>query len=149
MDKSGFIKIMNDNLKLVREEFGLTQEKMAAMIGISKKSLVESEKGRRSLSWNEAALLACIFSGSSVIRSEIGEDAQEIVEAIAFSDCEVRYPSTMGGKIWWKVVEAKDDYKIQQNLVSNHYRLLDGKDRRLISSFDLEEVRKYLEEITR
>ena len=140
---------MNDDLKRVRSEYGLTQEKMAVMLGISKKSLVESEKGRRSLSWNEAALLACIFSKSSVLRSDVGDDAQEIVEAIAFSDSEVRYPSTMGGKVWWKVVERKDDYKIQQNLVSDHYRLLDGKDRRLISSFDLEEVRQYLEEITK
>ncbi|MBT2668782.1 hypothetical protein J7J00_25590 [Bacillus sp. ISL-4] len=31
---------------------------------------------------------------------------------------------TMGG-IWWKEVEYRGDFRLQQNLISNHYRILD------------------------
>ena len=51
MDRREFISEINGMLKLVRTEYGLTQEKMADVLGISKKSLVESEKGRRPLGW--------------------------------------------------------------------------------------------------
>lgn len=147
MNRAEFIDLMNANLKLVRTEFGLTQEKMATMIGISKKSLVESEKGRRPLAWNEAALFAAIFSKSVVLQNAVGGDALELVEALAFEDSDYRLSSTMGGKIWWRVIETHGKYKIQQNLISNHYRLLDDHDRRYISSFHLDEVKEYLEAI--
>ena len=149
MDRAEFIALMNTNLKLVRTEFGLTQDKMAVILGISKKSLVESEKGRRDLTWTEAALFATIFSKSSVLQNALGGDAAELVEALAFADVEIKYPSTMGGKIWWRVVEEKGGFRIQQNVISNHYRLLDSDDRRLISSFKLEEIKEYLEAITK
>ena len=46
MERTEFISIMNSKIKLIRTEFDLTQEKMAEAIGISKKTLVEIEKGR-------------------------------------------------------------------------------------------------------
>ena len=48
MTKKEFAVRMDTMLKAVRKEYGFTQEKMAVVLGISKKTLVEIEKGRSS-----------------------------------------------------------------------------------------------------
>lgn len=145
MNREEFVDKVNSKLKLVRTEYNLTQDKMAAILGISKKTLVESEKGRRSLGWTESVALVTIFAGSTILRDTLGEDCREMVAALALEDIKIVYPSTMGGKIWWRDIRKEDGYRIQQNVISNHYRLLDPKDRRLVSSFKLKDVEEYLE----
>ena len=147
MNREEFIAIVNKDLKLVRTEYGLTQDKMAIILGISKKTLVESEKGRRSIGWTEAVALVTIFSESTILQNSFGDDLQGVVSALAFENVEINYPSTMGGRVWWKEITSKDGYRIQQNLVSAHYRILDSEDRKLISSFDLDEINDYLNTI--
>ena len=147
MTREELITKVNGRLKLVRTEYGLTQDKMAAILGISKKTLVESEKGRRSLGWTETVALTSIFAHSSILKDALGEDFNEMVSALALEGVEITYPPTMGGKVWWREIKSAGGYRIQQNLISNHYRLLDEKDRRLISSFDLKEVEDYLEDL--
>ena len=147
MTREELITKVNGRLKLVRTEYGLTQDKMAAILGISKKTLVESEKGRRSLGWTETVALTSIFAHSSILKDALGEDFNEMISALAFEGVEISYPPTMGGKVWWREIKSAGGYRIQQNLISNHYRLLDEKDRRLISSFDLKEVEDYLEDL--
>ena len=147
MTREELITKVNGRLKLVRTEYGLTQDKMAAILGISKKTLVESEKGRRSLGWTETVALTSIFTHSSILKDALGEDFNEMISALALEGVEISYPPTMGGKVWWREIKSAGGYRIQQNLISNHYRLLDEKDRRLISSFDLKEVEDYLEDL--
>lgn len=147
MTREELITKVNGRLKLVRTEYGLTQDKMAAILGISKKTLVESEKGRRSLGWTEMVALTSIFAHSSILKDALGEDFNEMISALALEGVEISYPPTMGGKVWWREIKSAGGYRIQQNLISNHYRLLDEKDRRLISSFDLKEVEDYLEDL--
>lgn len=148
MTRDEFVNTVNSKLKLVRTEYGLTQDKMAVILGISKKSLVESEKGRRPLGWTEAVALTSIFDKSTILKDALGEDYKEMVSALALRDVEIMYPSTMGGKVWWREVKSRDGYTIQQNIISNHYRLLDAQDRRLISSFDLQVIEEYLNTVT-
>lgn len=147
MNREGLIAIVSSKLKLVRTEYGLTQDKMAAILGISKKSLVESEKGRRPIGWTETVALTAIFSNSEILKDALGDDFREMVSALALEDVEVVYPPTMGGKVWWREISDEKGYHIQQNVISNHYRLLDPGDHRLISSFSLEEVEEYRKEI--
>ena len=45
MKREEFIKTVSSKLKLIRTEYGITQEAMSEMLGISKKTLVETEKG--------------------------------------------------------------------------------------------------------
>ena len=45
---------------------------------------------------------------------------------------------TMGGYIWWKNIEEYKNHRLQQNLLSKHYRILDDENYRLISTFDEE-----------
>lgn len=148
MTREDFIAEVNNKLKLVRTEYGLTQDKMAVILGISKKTLVESEKGRRSIGWTEAVALVTIFQSSTILQNSFGGDPVGVVAALAFENVEVNYPSTMGGRVWWKEIDGLGGYRIQQNIISGHYRLLDSQDHRLISSFDLNEVKDYLDSIS-
>ena len=145
MTKEAFIHEMNQHAKLVRTEYALTQEAMAKALGLSKKTLVEIEKGRSSLGWMGAVARCAIFSGSRVLSGVLGGGAEEMIQALAFQDLSPRYPRTMGGKVWWRTVETRADYRIQQNILSQHYRALDSEDGRVCSSFDLEEIRRRLD----
>ena len=91
--------------------------------------------------------MTAIFANSEILRDALGEDFREMVSALALKDVEVTYPSTMGGKVWWREVKKAYGYRIQQNVISGHYRLLDDADRRLISSFNLKDVEDYLEDL--
>ena len=149
MTKDQFIYEMNQQVKLVRTEYGFTQETMAKALGLSKKTLVEIEKGRSSLGWMGAVAFVTIFSHSQILSRLLGGEAEDMVLALAFDDLQPTYPKTMGGKVWWRYIESVGPYRIQQNLISQHYRALDGEDGRVYSSFDLETVRNYLEQLPR
>ena len=147
MTREEFVAELDGLAKLVRTEYGFSQEVMARVLGISKKTLVEVEKGRRSLGWTGAAALCAIFSDSQVLSGRLGGEAGELIQALAFQDLRPRYPKTLGGKVWWRPVETVGPYRIQQNLLSQHYRALDVEDGRVFSSFDLEEVRRRLRDL--
>lgn len=140
MNKNEFTKFMDKKLKLIRTEYGLTQDKMAAVLGISKKTLIEVEKNRKSLGWTGSVALASIFSDSTILQDALGGDLSDIIIAVGFKDVNVHYPKTWGGKVWWKTISEKNGYRIQQNMFSRHYRLLDRENRRLYASFILEET---------
>lgn len=140
MTKKEFAACMDERLKAVRKEYGFTQEKMAAVLGLSKKTLVEIEKGRSSLGWTGAAAFAAIFSESRILQEGFGGELGDLVEALAFADAKPQYPKTMGGKVWWREIMKKKGFRIQQNLISGHFRLLDKENHRLMASFDMERV---------
>ena len=142
MTKEEFIHEMDRQVKLVRTEYGLTQEAMAKALGLSKKTLVEIEKGRSSLGWMGAVAFSSIFSGSQVLSGLLGGEAEDLVLALAFEDLKPVYPKTMGGKVWWRTVEVIGTFRIQQNILSQHYRALDKENGRVCSSFELDTVRK-------
>ena len=147
MTRESFIAELDRQVKLVRTEYGFTQDVMAKVLGMSKKTLVEIEKGRASLGWTGAVALCTIFSDSQVLSGLLGGEAGDMVRALAFQDLHPRYPRTMGGRVWWRFVETVGPYTIQQNLISQHYRALDREAGRVCSSFDLEEVRRRLREL--
>lgn len=147
MDRNEFVSKADDKLKLVRTEYGYNQEKMADVLGISKKTLVQIEKGRSSLGWTGAIALCTIFERSEVLEAAFGGAAFDMILALAFQDSEPEYPKTMGGKIWWKTLEETGKYKIQQNIVSQHYRILDQYDRRITSSFELQAIKNQIEKM--
>jgi DNA-binding XRE family transcriptional regulator len=145
MNREDFIKVMDGKIKLIRTEYGLTQDKMALILGISKKTLIEIEKNRKSMGWTGSVALASIFSDSSILQDTMGGELSDIIIAVAFKDINVNYPQTLGGKIWWRVILEKNGYRIQQNIFSRHYRLLDQKNRRIYASFCLDETKAIME----
>ena len=149
MERAEFISIMNHKIKLIRTEFDLTQEKMADAIGISKKTLVEIEKGRNSLSWTAAVAAAVIFADSEILADSFGGDTSDLVKVIALNGLDAKLPSqTMGGRVWWQDIKESKGYRIQQNMISRHYRILDAEDRRFFSTFDKKEIEDKLKELT-
>ncbi len=149
MERAEFISIMNSKIKLIRTEFDLTQEKMADAVGISKKTLVEIEKGRNSLSWSAAVAAAVIFADSSILADAFGGETSDLVKVIALNGLDAKLPDkTMGGRIWWQDIKESKGYRIQQNIISRHYRILDAEDRRFFSTFDQKEVEEKLKELT-
>lgn len=146
MTREEFIKKIDFKVKLIRNERNYTQDKMAEIIGVSKKTLVQIEKGRGSLGWTGAVVVCSIFKDSEVLQMTVG-DAQDIVLTLAFNDYEENYTKTMGGKIWWIDIETKGEYKVQNNIISNHYRILNKDDRRICSSFDIDYINKRLNEL--
>ena len=147
MTRAEFVTELDGQVKLVRTEYGFTQEVMANVLGLSKKTLVEIEKGRSSLGWMGAVAFCSLFADSRVLSGLLGGEASDMVLALAFEDTRPVYPKTMGGKVWWRTVEQRNGYKIQQNIISQHYRALDGEDGRVCSSFDLEKVRTIRNEL--
>ena len=70
-----------------------------------------------------------------------------MIQALAFETVKPIYPKTMGGKIWWNTVEVGAGYRIQQNLLSKHYRALDEEDGRIVSALELAAVYERLAEL--
>ncbi|AKL95910.1 transcriptional regulator [Clostridium aceticum] len=147
MNRDEFIKKVDAKLKLIRNEKNFTQDKMAEVIGMSKKTLVQIEKERSTLGWTGAVAVCSIFKHSEVLQMTFGGDPQDIILSLAFSNHEHSYETTLGGKVWWRDVEKTDKYRVQQNIISKHYRILDRQDRRICSSFEIEYIKKRLEEL--
>ncbi len=141
MNREEFIREMDAQLKLVRTEYGYTQEMMAAILGMSKKTLVEIEKGRSSLGWMGAVAFSGLFSDSRILSALLGGEAEEMVKALAFEGKKPYFFPTMGGRVWWRTVEEAEKWRIQQNIISNHFRALDRNDRRISFGFDFERIR--------
>lgn len=149
MTKDEFVKELDQKLKLVRTEFDYSQDKMAEILGMSKKTLVQIEKGRSTLGWMGAVTLCTIFGKSEILAMTFGGQPIEVIMALAFDSTERDYPKTLGGKVWWEEVETSFGYKIQKNLFTQHYRILDSQDRRICSSFEFDHLKKRLEELVR
>ena len=147
MTRDEFIKECNRIEKLIRTEFSYSQEHMAEILGISKKTLVEIEKDRRSLGWSGSVVLCSLFHDSQVLAGAFGGDPGAMIQALAFDHRNRIYPKTMGGNVWWREIETKGEFKIQQNIISQHYRILNGANERTYSTFDLEDIRLHLEQL--
>lgn len=148
MTRADFINIASEKLKLIRIESGYTQDKMSEILGISKKTLVQIEKGRSTLGWAGAVTLCTIFRNSQVLEMTFGGEAQDIILSLAFTDHEIN-ERTMGGKVWWTNIKLTDKFRIQKNIISEHYRILDSQDRRICSSFDYDNIKKRLQELSK
>lgn len=145
MNRNEFVSKMNKQLKAVRTEYGCNQERMAQLLGISKKTLVEIEKGRSSLGWSGAVVLSALFGKSQTLGEALGGEPTDILLALAFDGKEPAYGKTMGGKVWWRQIEEYRGYRLQQNILSQHFRALNQEDERVCSALGAEAVRKHLD----
>ena len=144
MNREKFIEICDANLKAVRTEFSFNQEKMSYILGISKKTLVEIEKGRSSLGWSGSVTLSSIFSESGVLTEIFNKSALDIVRSIAFENSEPNYRKANTTRVWWHKISEKDGCLSEQNIVSQHYRLVAPDNSILASSFDIDDLSKLI-----
>lgn len=148
MEKDEFIRLISKKMKLVRTEQGFSQDKMADIIGISKKTLVQIEKGRADANWTTTVAFCALFNHSELLSSVIGDHPINFVQLIANNSDGTTGEKTMGGKFWWKEIAVKEKFRLQQNYVSNHYRILDEDDYRWFSSFEKKEAIRRLAELS-
>lgn len=136
MTREEIIYKVSEKLRLIRTEAGYTQDKMAEIIGVSKKTLVQIEKGRVEAGWSTVVAVCALFRETETVRFLFGNEPLEVLETIAREGIDYRKEKTMGGKIWWREVEKKNGIILQQNLISQHFRIIDEDHFRIYSSFD-------------
>jgi DNA-binding XRE family transcriptional regulator len=140
---------VSEKLRLIRTEAGYTQDKMAEIIGVSKKTLVQIEKGRVLANWSTAVSICALFRETETVQFLFGNEPLEVLETVAREGIDIRKTKTFGGRIWWKVVSKKNGYILQQNILSKHYRILDERNYRIFSSIDEKLSRQRFKELTK
>lgn len=144
MNREELIEICNRKVKFVRTEFSFSQEKMAVVLGISKKTLVEIEKGRSSLGWTGSVAFCTIFEDSQTLIETFQGRVKQIILDNAFEGCDQKMQAYLGLGIWWHVVRESEKHIIYQNVISQHYRLVSKDGVVMGSSFELEELEKMI-----
>ncbi|ASS75319.1 hypothetical protein CIG75_10170 [Tumebacillus algifaecis] len=142
-----FDKMVSDKLRLIRAELDLTQDKMSETIGISKKTLVQVEKGRQTLGFTASALTAVLFRKSEIVESMFGDSVLEILDLIAGKRQSKGWYKTMGGKVWWTELERTDHFSLQKHVLTGHCRIIDDDKFLHYYSMDLAEAQKRLQEL--
>lgn len=148
MDQFVFNQQVSERAKLIRAEADVTQDRFAEMVGISKKTLVEVEKGRKTFGFTVAVAICVLFRNGEVIKNLFGGAALEVIDLCARNGMMQPKFKTLGGHVFWNVVEERGGFRIQHNRVTGHHRILDPEDYLLFYSFDLEEVRRRFAEVT-
>lgn len=77
---------MSHHAKSVRVEYGLTQEEMARVLGLSKKTLVEIEKMRTSPGRAGAVSLSALFPESQVLAGVFGGKRSDLIHTLVFDE---------------------------------------------------------------
>ncbi|WP_342599570.1 helix-turn-helix transcriptional regulator [Psychrobacillus sp. FSL H8-0483] len=148
MNKEAVIDLISKNVRLIRVEKGYSQEKMATVLGISKKTLVQVEKERTSIGWTNAVVVCALFKDSQILEHILGEEPFEVIETLAHDGMNTPKVKTLGGKMFWNEIAKKGKFRVQQNVISQHYRILDGSDYRWYSTFEEEEIMNRFHELT-
>lgn len=136
MTRDEIIIKVSEKFRLIRTEAGYTQDKMADIIGVSKKTLVQIEKGRVLANWSTVVSICALFRETETVQFLFGNEPLEVLETVAREGIDYRKMKTFGGKIWWRLLTKKNGYILQQNILSKHYRILDEQNYRIFSSFD-------------
>lgn len=148
MNKDQFIQLVLEKIRLVRTEAGHTQDTMAEILGISKKTLVQIEKGRILAGWSTSVVLCALFRDSEILHYSLGGDPLEMLDVYVQDGLHKSKGKTLGGKVWWREVENKGGFRLQQNIISHHFRIIDVENNRWFSSFDELDARKSFEQLT-
>lgn len=147
MTQDEIVDLLTGKIKLVRTELGYTQDKMADILGISKKTLVQIEKERIKASWTVIVALCALFRNSEILNNTLGGNPLDVLEVVVHQYVARSKEKTWGGHVWWKEIDSQKGYRLQQNVISQHYRILDENHYRIYSSFEEEEAKKRLKEI--
>ncbi|WP_059172885.1 helix-turn-helix transcriptional regulator [Bacillus sp. FJAT-27445] len=147
MTRDDIIEMVSEKLRLIRTEAGYTQDKMADIIGVSKKTLVQIEKGRVMAGWSTVVAVCALFRETETVQFLFGNEPLEVLETVAREGIDYRRGKTFGGKIWWRELVRKNGFILQQNILSKHLRILDDEHYRIFSSFDEETARHRFSEL--
>ena len=149
MTRDEIILQVSEKLRLIRAEAGYTQDKMADIIGVSKKTLVQIEKGRVLAGWSTVVSICALFRETETVQFLFGNEPLEVLETVALNGIDLRKTKTLGGRVWWRVISQKNGFILQQNILSKHFRILDDQNYRIFSSFDEKQSRHRFKELAK
>lgn len=147
MTKDEIIRLISERMRLIRVEVDYTQDKMAEIIGISKKTLVQIEKERNEASWTTVVAVVSLFRETLTVQTLFGGDPLEVIETVSREQIDYRKEKMLGGKMWWNDLVSEKGYTLQQNMISQHYRILDDDRYRIFSSLDEEVSQQKFKEL--
>ena len=147
MDKDYLILIVSNHLKSIREDQQFSQETLANMLGISKKKLIQIEKKRTFANWTTTIAICSLFREHPLLKEKIGNDPLETIESIAIDLRIQSLEKTLGGVVFWKNVCEYKGFKLQKNILSKHFRILDDENYRVISTFNESVIKEKWQEI--
>lgn len=143
MNREKIIEKVSNKLKLIRTEYSYTQDQMALYIGVSKKTLVQIEKERIECNWSVAVSICTLFRKSHVLQNMMGGDPVEILELTVHSTLSEEVQIEQHEKVWWETIEKNMRYRLEKNMLSNHYRVVNKQDYRIFCSVDEQLARNY------
>ncbi len=149
MTRDEIILKVSEKLRLIRTEAGYTQDRMAEIIGVSKKTLVQIEKGRVLANWSTVVAICALFRETETVQFLFGNEPLEVLETVAREGIDYRKTKTLGGRIWWRAISKKSGFILQQNILSKHFRILDEGNYRIFSSFDEKLSKQRFKELTK
>lgn len=148
MNETELRTLLSPKFKIIRAEFNYTQDEMANMLGVSKKTLVQIEKGRTIASWPVVVTLVALFRDSQILQQELGdEDVVQIIQTISRKSVEYKKYQSVNQNIWWSKIDEKNGYILQKNKVTNHYQIVDQFFEKQYSTFDKNDAQNYLEQL--
>jgi DNA-binding XRE family transcriptional regulator len=139
MTRESFIALCDRKEKLIRNELGYSQEKMSALLGLSKKTLVEIEKWRASLGWQGAVTLCTLFQNTREVTLAFGTDVPALLRAMTDNAAYLQ-PVESPYAAWIPILELEDKV-IEQNTASQLYRLRHNG-QTIGASFELADLRE-------
>ena len=80
-NKDELISKMTENLKLLRNKLGLTQDMLAGKVGIRRQTLVSIENKKRDMTWNNFLVLLTVFraeNSTNGLLDHFGIDTSEL-----------------------------------------------------------------------
>jgi len=140
MTKQELVSIISNHLKMLRAEHDYSQQAMANVIGISKKTLIQIEKGRLTMGWTGACAVCSVFRSSKLLRMTLGDEPPAVAEALAHKYSYAYDENETRSTLFWDIVQDNGRYAIQKNIISEHYKITDKEGKRLFSSFDEEKT---------
>lgn len=147
MDKEKFVEILQSKFKMVRTESGFTQDKMAIVVGLSKKTLVQIEKERVLPNWTTCITVCALFRESEVLFNTFGGDPLEVANVLAKGHV-TYYNNKQHELVWWETLETKDTVELQKNRRTNLFRVMAKDDHATVfASFKESDVRANFERL--
>ena len=62
IDRSKYLRLMAENLPVLRTKLGISQTELAEIIGVTRQTISSAERGSRELSWPHFLSLLCFFT---------------------------------------------------------------------------------------
>lgn len=143
LEKEQFITKATSIVKDVRLALSLSQEVMAELIGMSKKTYVQVEMGRRRLSWAESVSFCCCFKSQKIIKDTFVDDPCTLAENITSDEAK---PSTGSGarSYWWVEITRGHNFFVQQNIMTGQYKILDLFGNVVLTTSSIDVIKEYV-----